>query len=151
MAGPGSPAAGCPRRPKATHMSSDTDVIICLPSLAVQKIGAVVCDGSPASDKFLWARTAEADRASAMAARSAGENFPVALRMLPRSRRAPLMAIYGFARITDDIGDEAPPADRARLLDDGLERLLAYWDGGFEPGPVRRIPIWVAARSAGHP
>ena len=34
------------------------------------------------------------------------------------------------------------------LLDDGLERLAAMWDGEFEPPPVQRprIPIWVAAR-----
>jgi alkanesulfonate monooxygenase SsuD/methylene tetrahydromethanopterin reductase-like flavin-dependent oxidoreductase (luciferase family) len=37
---------------------------------------------------------------------------------------------------------------RAALLDAGLDRLLAYWGGEFEPGPVQqpRIPIWVAAR-----
>ena len=30
----------------------------------------------------------------------------------------------------------------------GLERLLAYWGGEFEPRPIQqpRIPIWVAAR-----
>jgi alkanesulfonate monooxygenase SsuD/methylene tetrahydromethanopterin reductase-like flavin-dependent oxidoreductase (luciferase family) len=40
------------------------------------------------------------------------------------------------------------PRERAELLDDGLERLLAFWDGEFEPRPVRqpRIPIWLAAR-----
>jgi alkanesulfonate monooxygenase SsuD/methylene tetrahydromethanopterin reductase-like flavin-dependent oxidoreductase (luciferase family) len=48
----------------------------------------------------------------------------------------------------DRFGEEGDPRARARLLDDGLERLLAYWDGGFEPRPVQRprIPIWVAAR-----
>jgi alkanesulfonate monooxygenase SsuD/methylene tetrahydromethanopterin reductase-like flavin-dependent oxidoreductase (luciferase family) len=45
-------------------------------------------------------------------------------------------------------GEEGDPKARATLLDDGLEKLLAYWDGGFEPRPVQRprIPIWVAAR-----
>jgi alkanesulfonate monooxygenase SsuD/methylene tetrahydromethanopterin reductase-like flavin-dependent oxidoreductase (luciferase family) len=45
-------------------------------------------------------------------------------------------------------GEEGDPKARARLLDDGLDRLLAYWDGGFEPRPVQRprIPIWVAGR-----
>jgi alkanesulfonate monooxygenase SsuD/methylene tetrahydromethanopterin reductase-like flavin-dependent oxidoreductase (luciferase family) len=40
------------------------------------------------------------------------------------------------------------PRERARLLDAGLERLVAYWDGEFEPPPYRRprIPIWLAAR-----
>jgi alkanesulfonate monooxygenase SsuD/methylene tetrahydromethanopterin reductase-like flavin-dependent oxidoreductase (luciferase family) len=44
-------------------------------------------------------------------------------------------------------GEESDPRARARLLDDGLERLLAYWGGEFEPVPVQRprIPVWVAA------
>jgi alkanesulfonate monooxygenase SsuD/methylene tetrahydromethanopterin reductase-like flavin-dependent oxidoreductase (luciferase family) len=38
--------------------------------------------------------------------------------------------------------------ERARLLDEGLDRLSAYWEGEFEPRPVQRprIPVWVAAR-----
>ncbi len=34
------------------------------------------------------------------------------------------------------------------LLDDGLEKLAAYWDGDFEPRPVQqpRIPVWIASR-----
>jgi squalene synthase HpnC len=36
-----------------------------------------------------------------------GENFPVALRMLPAKHRQHLFALYCFARLTDDIGDEA--------------------------------------------
>lgn len=45
-------------------------------------------------------------------------------------------------------GEERDPRARAVLLDDGLDRLLAYWEGEFEPRPVRqpRIPVWVAAR-----
>jgi alkanesulfonate monooxygenase SsuD/methylene tetrahydromethanopterin reductase-like flavin-dependent oxidoreductase (luciferase family) len=45
-------------------------------------------------------------------------------------------------------GDEAEPRERARLLDEGLERLVELWDGEFEPVPEQqpRIPIWVAAR-----
>jgi alkanesulfonate monooxygenase SsuD/methylene tetrahydromethanopterin reductase-like flavin-dependent oxidoreductase (luciferase family) len=48
----------------------------------------------------------------------------------------------------DRFGEEGDPRARARLLDEGLDRLLSYWDGGFEPRPVQhpRIPIWVAAR-----
>ncbi len=45
------------------------------------------------------------------------ENFPVALWLLgPRIRRH-LMAIYGFARLVDDIGDEVA-GDRLALLDE---------------------------------
>jgi alkanesulfonate monooxygenase SsuD/methylene tetrahydromethanopterin reductase-like flavin-dependent oxidoreductase (luciferase family) len=43
-------------------------------------------------------------------------------------------------------GEEGDPRARAKLLDDGLERLQAYWRGEFEPRPLGRIPIWVAAR-----
>jgi alkanesulfonate monooxygenase SsuD/methylene tetrahydromethanopterin reductase-like flavin-dependent oxidoreductase (luciferase family) len=45
-------------------------------------------------------------------------------------------------------GEEGDPRARAKLLDDGLARLLAYWGGEFEPRPVQEplIPIWVAAR-----
>jgi alkanesulfonate monooxygenase SsuD/methylene tetrahydromethanopterin reductase-like flavin-dependent oxidoreductase (luciferase family) len=44
-------------------------------------------------------------------------------------------------------GEEGDLRARARLLDDGLERLTAYWDGEFEPRPVQRprIPVWVGA------
>lgn len=45
-------------------------------------------------------------------------------------------------------GEEADGKARAKLLDDGLDQLVAYWDGGFEPRPVQqpRIPVWLAAR-----
>src|SRR3954470_5252740 len=45
-------------------------------------------------------------------------------------------------------GEEGDARARARLLDEGLERVQAYWDGRFEPRPVQRprIPVWVAAR-----
>jgi alkanesulfonate monooxygenase SsuD/methylene tetrahydromethanopterin reductase-like flavin-dependent oxidoreductase (luciferase family) len=44
-------------------------------------------------------------------------------------------------------GEESDARARAVLLDDGLDRLRAYWDGEFEPRPVNgRIPVWVAAR-----
>jgi alkanesulfonate monooxygenase SsuD/methylene tetrahydromethanopterin reductase-like flavin-dependent oxidoreductase (luciferase family) len=44
-------------------------------------------------------------------------------------------------------GEEGDARARAGLLDSGLEKLLAFWDGGFEPPPVRgRIPVWVAVR-----
>jgi alkanesulfonate monooxygenase SsuD/methylene tetrahydromethanopterin reductase-like flavin-dependent oxidoreductase (luciferase family) len=45
-------------------------------------------------------------------------------------------------------GDETDPRERARLLDAGLEQLVAYWGGEFEPRPLQapRIPVWLAAR-----
>jgi alkanesulfonate monooxygenase SsuD/methylene tetrahydromethanopterin reductase-like flavin-dependent oxidoreductase (luciferase family) len=45
-------------------------------------------------------------------------------------------------------GEQGDARARARLLDDGLERLAEYWGGRFEPVPLQRprIPVWVAAR-----
>ena len=44
-------------------------------------------------------------------------------------------------------GEVVDQRERARLLDDGLERLTEFWSGEFQPRPVQRprIPIWVAA------
>jgi squalene synthase HpnC len=65
------------------------------------------------------------------------ENFPVALRALPRRYRRHLLAVYRFARTTDDIGDLAEPGDRLRLLtelEQDLRRL--YEPGGGGAGPL---------------
>jgi alkanesulfonate monooxygenase SsuD/methylene tetrahydromethanopterin reductase-like flavin-dependent oxidoreductase (luciferase family) len=44
-------------------------------------------------------------------------------------------------------GEEADAKERARLLDEGLEQLVAFWDGEFQPRPAQkpRIPVWLAA------
>ncbi|MEV0598536.1 squalene synthase HpnC [Streptomyces sp. NPDC050315] len=57
--------------------------------------------------------------------KAAHENFPVAPFFLPRAWRADLMAVYGFARLVDDIGDGdlAPGGGDAVLL--GLDRSQA--------------------------
>jgi len=48
----------------------------------------------------------------------------------------------------EPFGEVVDPRERADLLDDGLDKLVAYWGGEFEPVPVQhpRIPVWVAAR-----
>jgi len=76
--------------------------------------------------------------AAAMTTRATGENFPVALRLLPARHRAHLMAVYGFARTVDDIGDKAPVAERARLLDE-LEADLGRLYAGIA-GPASAAP-----------
>jgi squalene synthase HpnC len=65
--------------------------------------------------------------AGAVMARAGSENFPVASRVLPRRVRGDLLAIYGFARLVDDAGDEAA-GDRSALLDwieGDVDRLYA--------------------------
>ncbi|MDX3451605.1 squalene synthase HpnC [Streptomyces sp. ME02-8801-2C] len=62
--------------------------------------------------------------------KAADENFPVAPFFLPRAWRTDLMAVYGFARLVDDIGDGdlAPGGADARLLgvapEDADDRLV---------------------------
>ena len=60
--------------------------------------------------------------------RASGENFPVALRLLPAGPRRHLRAIYGFARLTDHLGDEYT-GDRSAALDWVEEQLDDLFDG----------------------
>src|SRR4051812_39329705 len=48
----------------------------------------------------------------------------------------------------EPFGEVIDPRERAKLLDEGLQRLSDFWGGEFEPAPVQspRIPVWVAAR-----
>lgn len=68
----------------------------------------------------------------AIMARAGGENFPVAMRLLPRREREQLLAIYGFARLVDELGDTLV-GDRLVALDrlsGELERAYGGGDGG---------------------
>jgi squalene synthase HpnC len=64
---------------------------------------------------------------TAVMAQARHENFPVASRLVGGRRRSQLLAIYGFARLVDDAGDEVA-GDRSALLDwieGDLERIYA--------------------------
>jgi squalene synthase HpnC len=77
---------------------------------------------------------------SAAAAQATAENFPVALRLLPGRYRRRLEAVYGFARAVDDMGDEAPPGERAQLLDEleaDLGRLYRFQDPALRQVPAQ--------------
>jgi squalene synthase HpnC len=58
----------------------------------------------------------ELPSAQAVMDRAHGENFPVAARVLSRTDRRHLLAVYGFARLTDELGDELQ-GDRLAALD----------------------------------
>ncbi len=60
--------------------------------------------------------------ADVITARADTENFPVALRILSADQRRHLMAIYRFARLTDQIGDVAH-GNRLAMLDE-LQRQV---------------------------
>ncbi|MET9835347.1 squalene synthase HpnC [Streptomyces sp. NPDC006385] len=95
--------------------------------------------------------------------KAAAENFPVAPFFLPRAWRADLMAVYGFARLVDDIGDGdlAPGGADARLLgvspedaEDPLVLLDAFeadlrrvFDGTPRHPLLRRLQPTVRRRS----
>ncbi|WP_242619459.1 squalene synthase HpnC, partial [Actinomadura fibrosa] len=84
----------------------------------------------------------------ALAELAARENFPVAARLLPARHRADLRAVYGFARLVDDIGDEAPRGQRARLLDSVDADLDRVYAGRTPRLPqLRRLAGTVQARS----
>jgi squalene synthase HpnC len=96
------------------------------------------------------------EQARALLAKAARENFPVAPRFLPRAWRDDLMAIYGYARLVDDIGDgDLPPggpdaallglgpdraADPLALLD-GVEAELRRVFDNARGGPPPRHPL----------
>jgi len=90
--------------------------------------------------------TAEAVTLAA-AAKASAENFPVAMRVLPARYRRHLMALYGFARLTDDIGDEIPPAGRLHLLDEleaDVRRIYETGSGGPRLAALRELAVTVA-------
>lgn len=103
------------------------------------------------------------DPAHGTLAKAADENFPVAPFFLPRAWRADLMAVYGFARLVDDIGDGdlAPGGADARLLgvpedraDDRLLMLDAFeedlhrvFDGSPRHPLLRRLVPTVRRRA----
>ncbi|MET8376977.1 squalene synthase HpnC [Streptomyces microflavus] len=79
--------------------------------------------------------TPQARTGDATLGKAADENFPVAPFFLPRAWRDDLMAVYGYARLVDDIGDGdlAPGGADARHLgldpeqgDDRLAMLDAF-------------------------
>jgi squalene synthase HpnC len=74
-------------------------------------------------------------------ARASGENFPVVSVLAPRWARPHLRAVYGFARLVDNLGDEAA-GDRSALLDE-LEREL---EGPARTDLMRRLHATIAAR-----
>jgi len=76
------------------------------------------------------------------------ENFPVASSLLPKHLRAPVAAIYWFARSADDIADEGSHADDGRLAAlDGYRRHLDLIERGLpvEAGPWQVLAAHIGA------
>ncbi len=103
-------------------------------------------------------RSGGQEAARAVLDKAAHENFPVAPFFLPRAWRTDLMAVYGYARLVDDIGDGdlAPGGADAELLgvdreraDDALVMLDAFEADlrrVFQPSAEPRHPLLRALR-----
>jgi squalene synthase HpnC len=84
--------------------------------------------------------------AQSVMSKSRLENFRVASPVLPRALRADLYALYGFARLVDDIGDEAP-GDRLAMLDWLDTELEAMYAGRPEHELMQRLLPTVRAHA----
>ncbi|HET7568807.1 MAG TPA: squalene synthase HpnC [Gaiellaceae bacterium] len=71
-----------------------------------------------------------------VAARAAGENFPVGSILFPRALRPHVRALYCYARLVDELGDSYD-GDRLAALDE-LEREVEATFGGEPTWPVLR-------------
>jgi squalene synthase HpnC len=71
-----------------------------------------------------------------VAARAAGENFPVGSILFPRPLRAHIRALYCYARLVDELGD-AYDGDRLAALDE-LEAQVVLTFEGEPTWPVMR-------------
>jgi squalene synthase HpnC len=95
-------------------------------------------------------------RADEVLVNASGENFPVALRMLPARYREHLFALYCFARLTDDLGDQAEvrgqdtATARLKLLDD-LEADVDRIYAGDQPLTPALRPLAATVNACGIP
>ncbi len=75
-----------------------------------------------------------------------GENFPVASLLAPREARPHLRAIYGFARLVDNIGDEAD-GNRLELLNQLERELDAAYRGAASTPIMQRLQATIDAKA----
>ena len=73
-----------------------------------------------------------------VAARAAGENFPVGSLLFPRSLRPHVRALYCYARLVDELGD-AYDGDRLAALDELEQQVDATFEGEPEWPVLRNV------------
>lgn len=83
----------------------------------------------------------------ALVAKAAEENFPVALKLLPKAHREHLMAVYGYARLVDDVGDELDGLPQERLA--ALDEVQAELDRAFAGTATHPVFVRLSATIAG--
>jgi phytoene synthase len=83
--------------------------------------------------------------------RNQARNFYYGIRLLPRSKRSALCAVYALARRIDDIGDGDLPLDRKRLELKLVRESLESLDQSSDPilvavaDSARRFPVPISA------
>jgi squalene synthase HpnC len=103
-------------------------------------------DTAPASTADEWARRPGGAADAYLRTRQQQENFPVALRALPKTHRRHLAAVYDVARVIDDLGDQAP-GDRVALLKDFGADMAVIWQSGEPRAQVLRRLAGTVAES----
>jgi 15-cis-phytoene synthase len=99
-------------------------------AVAIQRDGATLRPALPPEAQLL--------------AQAEHENFPVVTRLVPREAREQLLAVYAFARLTDDLGDEHR-GDRAAALDWLEGDLRAAVEGRPSHPVTARLSLAIAA------
>lgn len=75
---------------------------------------------------------------------ASGSSFVIGMRLLPRSRREAMLAVYAFCRSVDDIADGClPAASREAALDAWAEEIASLYEGR----PVRTAVGRLLARA----
>ncbi|WAL63041.1 squalene synthase HpnC [Amycolatopsis cynarae] len=82
---------------------------------------------------------------AALEEKKRAENFPVALRILPRDLRRDLGAVYDVVRVIDDLGDESAGDATAALLRFRKD-LARAWEGAPQEPVLRRLVPTIRAR-----
>ncbi|RCW46185.1 farnesyl-diphosphate farnesyltransferase [Halopolyspora algeriensis] len=83
--------------------------------------------GQQSTGSFEMVPPGQLPAAETLLTQADSENFTVAARVLPRSIRRRLLAVYGYARLVDYVGDEAigPREGLLDLLEHDLRRVYA--------------------------
>ena len=79
------------------------------------------------------------ESAAALLQQRRAENFPVSLRVLPRTLRHDLIAVYDVVRVIDNLGDEAPGDRLALLADFAADQHRAFAGGQPRTDVLRRL------------
>lgn len=100
---------------------------------------------TPLAEQAPAVGTAPSPAPEAVMAQARTENFPVASRVLGPRTRSDLLALYGFARLVDDAGDEAV-GNRLALLAEIEADLERAFTGTARHSLIARLEPTISAR-----